>query len=227
MLRWLFAILLISATCFAQDYSTRTEMMAKCRYQNRMVADTITLPDSVLRVFVNDGVSATDNKLRANFGFDTIWTVAGTATYSLNTDCYPNAVISLRILADSSNNVYVTGKRVGQDDQGQYPTTPEGVPVWYSTHGRYISFLPAPPQTYRVEIEYEARSRVYTADADSLTTVKPEHETLVADYVAYLVLKRFNMDYTVIRGQWENDIAIERALMLKKPITTITEQGKQ
>lgn len=226
MNKFIIAILLISTTCLAQNYSTRTEMMAKCRYQNRMVADTITLPDSVLRVFVNDAVSATDNKLRANLGFDTVWTTGGVSTYALNSDCYPNAVLSVRVLVDSTESIYQVAKRVGQDDQQQYVLAENGAPLWYSTHGLYVSFLPAPRQAFRTEIEYEARSRVYTSDADSLTTVKPEYETLVADYVSYLTLKRFNMDYSVIRAQWENDIAVERALILKRPITTIKEQGK-
>lgn len=220
-------LLLVGSVCFAQNYSTRAEMAAKCRYHNRMVADTITLPDTVLTIFVNEAASATDDRLRANLAFDTVWTTGGVSTYTLNSDCYPNAVISVRILEDSLTSVYQSAKRVGQDDQGQYKLSDTGVPLWYSTHGQYLSFLPPPAQAYRVEIEYEARSRVYASATDSLTTIKPEYEGLVVDYVSYLVLKRFNMDYSAILAQWKESVAEERALIQKRPITTLTEQGKQ
>lgn len=219
--------MILPSLLFAQNYSTRTELAAKCRYANRMVADTITLPDTVLTIFINDATAATDDRLRANLAFDTVWTTGGVATYALNSDCYPNAVISVRILEDSLNSVYQTAKRVGQDDQGQYNLSATGVPLWYSTHGQYLSFLPPPPQAYRVEIEYEARSRTYASASDSLTTLKPEYEGLVVDYVSYLVLKRFNMDFTAVLAQWKESVAEERALIQKRPITTVTEQGKQ
>lgn len=222
----LVLFLLIASTCFAQNFSTRTEMIYKARASNRMVNDTISLPDSVMILFVNDAAAATFDRLRCVMAFDTVWTTGGVATYAINSDCYPNAVLSVRILEDSINSTYQVAKRVGQDDQQQYTLSPTGVPLWYSTHGQYLSFLPPPTQGFRVEIEYEARPRVYASATDSLTTLQPEYEQLVVDYATYLVLKRFNMDFTPVLSQWKESVAEERALILKKPITNITEQGK-
>lgn len=234
MKRLLFAILLISATAFAQDYASRDEMLLRVRYQDRMANDTFAVHDYELIPMLNEGVKATVDKLRPYQKLDTIWTTGGTATYALNSDCYYNGVKAVYVLTDSTNGIYQAVRSTLSRDIGQTSAEPEpSNAIWYTIYADRIRLEPTPSETYRVEIDYEARPDVYGADTsdsgDTILAVKPEYEQLVIDYTRHLLKKRFGLygEAADLKEKWKVDIAESRALLSRQPDPMVSPQKER
>ena len=218
-----FLFLFLSLSAQAQNFTSRSEFLRLIRNESRMFSDTFVVNDYNLMRLLNESVAETDNKLRPNQGFDSIWTTGQVSTYSLNNDCYDNAVLSVRVLSDSTTGKYELSKRVELNEQGTFELSTSGAPIWYSTHGRTITFVPAPAQEMRVELFYEARSREFSLAAadsgDTIITIDPEHDQLIVDYAAYLLYKRmgvFDKAQTLLEI-WKVGVAEARQLMGRPP----------
>lgn len=230
----IIAILLISATCFAQDYASRNELLRLIRYQDRMVNDTFAVNDYTLIPLLNEGVKATVDKLRPYQKLDSIWTTAGVATYALNSDCYYNGIVTVYALTDSVNGIYQAVRSTLSRDIGQ--TTADATPskaAWYTTYASRIRLEPTPTEVYRVEIEYEARPETYgfaaNDSSDTVIAVKPEYEQLVIDYARHLLKKRLGLygEAADLKEKWKVDIAESRALLTRRPDPMISPQKER
>lgn len=236
MIKSIITILLISTTCFAQDYASRNELLRLVRYQDRMVNDTLVVNDYTLIPLLNESVKATVDKLRPYQKLDTIWTTPGVSTYALNSDCYYNGVVSVYALTDSANGIYSAVRSTLSRDIGQTTSgIPSGYAAWYTSYASRIRLEPTPTEIYRVEIEYEARPDVYGSAAsdssDTVIAVKPEFEQLVVDYTRHLMKKRLGLygEAAAIKEQWKVDIAESRAMLQRRPdpmVSPQTERGQ-
>ena len=138
------------------------------------------------------------------------------------------------MLIDSSSGQYQACRSILTRDQGQQVADAQtGAPLWYSTYGMSLKLEPTPLMTYRVELEYGARSAYFgtleSDSTDSVTTIKPEYDYLIVDFTRYLIKKRLDLDAeaTAILGEWKQNVAEERALLQKQPDPLVSPQAER
>lgn len=231
---WVVLFFAISAGALSQDYSTRGELENMARYQMRMVGDTFTVNPTQAAWFARDAAKETDAKVRPYKALDTIWTTGGVQVYSLNSDCYQGGVVSVKVAIDTANGIYRAVRSIMSKDIGQTASSSEegeiGYPKWWVQFGNYISLDPAPQAKFRVEIQYEARSRVFKIEADStsdsITTIPPELDYLIVDYMRFLIAKRLGLEGLAdqIYARWKTDCAEERALRQHNPDAMVSPE---
>lgn len=219
----LYLTLLVAFCLCSVSYgqSTRSAMETSIRHQSRIIADTFAVSNAAMHSFLNDAVVQTDFILRGYKRLDTIWTVAGTSKYSLNSDCYHGGVRSARVLYDSTLGVYREIKSILTQNKGESAAGDgSGLPTWYSQFGLYLTLDPTPQMVSRVELEYEARPWTYSDnDTATVSAIRPEYEQSVKGYVRYLILQRFNLsaDAQGALAEWKQSLADIRALTEIKP----------
>lgn len=232
-MRKLIVILLLSACVYGHlTAATRDQLIAEIRVADRVANDTFVVNTWTLRKFLQRAVNETSNKLRPIQKFDTLWTVSGTNSYAVNSDCYYNGVVGVKILVDSATAYYESAKNIDSRDVGQKTSeATTGNANWYYQYADRLVLEPTPLATYRVEIEYEARcDTIGTADADSsdTTVFKVEHEKLLIDYVRYLLKDRLALpEAQSILDRWKMDVAEARALLQRRADPLVSPQGEK
>jgi len=226
---------LFATSLFAQDYKSRAQYEASIRYQTRMIADTNSVGTAALRDILNLAIRSTDEKARFNHKYDTIWTVAGTEIYALNSDCYEMGVVSAALF-DTNLDTRRALKLIELKDRGQFkadPIVPSGEPQFVWQFGSKIGIEPVPQEVRRIEIQYEARTTAFnivdSLSTDSITAIKPEYEYLVIDHAVFQIKKRFGQypDAQLLYGMWLENAMMTRQTLLARPDILVSPQKER